>query len=160
MNDRDTIEERGQLEVDARTEVEDGKRTSGWVWLAGLAAGLLVILYLVLAYSIGYDAGKRHGEKVVSTSQRAPHKPATSVPVAAGPGKQLFAATCGRCHTLKAAGTSGEVGPNLDQLKPDLARVLAAIKNGGTGLGIMPVNLYTGQQAQQVAEFVSQAAGH
>jgi cytochrome c6 len=100
------------------------------------------------------------GEKASSTTQRGPSKPAASTPAAGGPGKQLFAATCGQCHTLRAAGTSGEVGPNLDQLKPSTARVLAAIKNGGTGRGIMPTNIYTGQKAQQVAEFVSQVAGH
>ncbi len=138
---------------------EQRKRVSSLVWLGGLAAGLLVVLYLILAYMVGYDAGKRHGENAASTSQRAPHKPATSTPAVAGPGKELFASTCGSCHTLKAAGTKGEVGPNLDQLKPSMARVLAAIKNGGTGQGIMPVNVYTGQKAQQVAEFVSEAAG-
>jgi hypothetical protein len=44
-------------------------------------------------------------------------------------------------------------------LKPDQATVLAAIQNGGTGSGTMPPNLYTGQQAQQVAAFVSAVAG-
>jgi cytochrome c6 len=150
-----------QTDVRDQTGVDDQrKRISGWAWLGGLIVGLLVVYYLILAYMTGYDAGKRHGEKVVSTAQRGLSTPAASIPVAAGPGKQLFAATCGHCHTLKAASTTGEVGPNLDQLKPGMARVLAAIKNGGTGQGIMPTNLYTGQQAQQVAEFVSQVAGH
>jgi mono/diheme cytochrome c family protein len=29
-------------------------------------------------------------------------------------GQQLFTAKCGACHTLSAAGTSGTIGPNLD----------------------------------------------
>src|SRR5207244_3662712 len=39
-------------------------------------------------------------------------------------GKQVFQSQpCGGCHTLKDAGTTGNVGPNLDQLKPPYARV-------------------------------------
>ena len=46
-------------------------------------------------------------------------------PSAAGPknatsGKDIFLANCGSCHTLADAGTSGKIGPNLDQLKPSL----------------------------------------
>ena len=36
--------------------------------------------------------------------------------------KQVFVQNCGGCHTLADAGTSGNVGPNLDQLKPSLDR--------------------------------------
>jgi cytochrome c6 len=153
-------EQSKEAQVDERTGIDgDSESTSVWVWLGGLAAGVIVIAYLAVAYSLGYDRGERHGERVSSAAQRAPSKPTTSTAAVAGPGKQLFAATCGSCHTLRAAGTSGHIGPNLDQLKPDEARVLAAIRNGGTGQGIMPTNIYTGKQAQQVAAFVSQAAG-
>lgn len=87
-------------------------------------------------------------------------KPATraGTPTAA-PGKAIFASTCGSCHTLKAAGTSGAVGPNLDQLKPDPARVAAAIARGGTGSGAMPPGLLSGADAKQVADYVASVAG-
>jgi sulfite dehydrogenase len=42
---------------------------------------------------------------------------------------------CAICHTLKDAGASGEVGPNLDELKPDLPKIRQAVKNG---VGNMP----------------------
>jgi mono/diheme cytochrome c family protein len=71
-------------------------------------------------------------------------------------GKQLFQAKCGGCHTLKDAGTNGTVGPNLDQLKPDAARVEHQILNGGPG---MPPKLYTGNDAKIVAAYVSGVAG-
>jgi mono/diheme cytochrome c family protein len=71
-------------------------------------------------------------------------------------GKELFTQTCGTCHTLADAGTSGAVGPNLDDLAPDKERVLNAI---ATGPSQMPENLYEGQDAQDVAEYVSSAAG-
>jgi len=71
-------------------------------------------------------------------------------------GKSLFASTCGGCHTLAAAGTSGRVGPNLDDLRPAVDRVLAAIK---AGPGVMPEELYDGADARAVAEFVAGSAG-
>src|SRR5919108_3820645 len=49
---------------------------------------------------------------------------------ASAEGKLIFTQTCGTCHTLKDAGTSGQVGPVLDQIKPDKKRVLNAIKIG------------------------------
>jgi mono/diheme cytochrome c family protein len=74
----------------------------------------------------------------------------------ASDGKGLFAGKCGSCHTLKAAGTNGSFGPNLDQLKPSKAVVLATIKKGP---GPMPAGLYTGADADKVATFVSENAG-
>ena len=82
---------------------------------------------------------------------------ATPAPTqAAADGKQMFADTCGGCHTLADANTTGQVGPNLDDLAPDKAQVLAAIK---AGPGPMPENLYEGADAEAVAEYVSGAAG-
>jgi cbb3-type cytochrome c oxidase subunit III len=74
-------------------------------------------------------------------------------------GKDIFAANCGSCHTLKAAGTSGTVGPNLDDLKPAMARVVRQVTNGGA---IMPAfkGKLTDAQIQAVAKYVSSNAGH
>jgi mono/diheme cytochrome c family protein len=91
-----------------------------------------------------------------------------SVPSDLQAGKQLFVTNCGACHTLAKAGTDGVVGPNLDDLlappsasAPDPAtikpRVLSAIQNGVAGR--MPKGVLSGQQADQVASFVSQVAG-
>lgn len=74
----------------------------------------------------------------------------------AADGRGLFAGSCGSCHTLEAAGTSGTIGPNLDELQPDRERVLAAIAEGP---GAMPENLYEGAEAEAVADFVSENAG-
>lgn len=74
-------------------------------------------------------------------------------------GKQLFQQSCGTCHTLADAGTNGKVGPVLDQVKPNKALVLSAIKNGGLGSGTMPANIVTGKDAQAVATYVSTVAG-
>ncbi len=71
-------------------------------------------------------------------------------------GKELFAERCGACHTLDAAGTTGAVGPNLDEAQNDEAEVLEAIENGGKEPGgPMPSNIVTGDDAQAVAKFVA-----
>ncbi len=92
--------------------------------------------------------------------KRGNHKAApTAAPGSAAAGAVLFSQTCSACHTLAAAGASGTVGPNLDQLKPSDATVLHALKIGGTGDGRMPANLYSGVQAQAIAKYVSSVAG-
>jgi mono/diheme cytochrome c family protein len=74
-------------------------------------------------------------------------------------GKQVFtSAGCGACHTLKDAGTTGKVGPDLDQLKPSEAAVEKQVNVGG---GAMPA--FKGQlsdaQIKAVAAYVSGVAG-
>jgi mono/diheme cytochrome c family protein len=74
-------------------------------------------------------------------------------------GKKVFAtAGCGGCHTLKDAGTTGNVGPNLDQLKPTEAIVQHQVEVGG---GAMPS--FKGQlsdaEIKAVAKYVSSVAG-
>jgi cytochrome c553 len=77
----------------------------------------------------------------------------------AAAGKLIFTQSCGTCHTLKDAGTNGQVGPVLDQVKPSKALVLSALKKGGLGSGTMPANIVTGKDAQDVATYVSSVAG-
>jgi mono/diheme cytochrome c family protein len=83
-------------------------------------------------------------------------------------GKDLFVTNCGACHTLAKAGTDGVIGPDLDELlAPPSAsapapntikpRVLSAINNGVGGR--MPKGVVSGQQADEVANFVAQVAG-
>jgi mono/diheme cytochrome c family protein len=74
-------------------------------------------------------------------------------------GKAVFAsAGCGGCHTLKAAGASGNVGPNLDQLKPSETAVKHQVEVGG---GVMPAfkGKLSDAQIQAVAAFVASNAG-
>ena len=75
-------------------------------------------------------------------------------------GRSLFAAKCATCHTLVAAHAVGKVGPNLDLLRPPYSLILDAIANGrARGNGQMPAQLYDGQDAKDVAAFVSAVAG-
>ena len=44
-------------------------------------------------------------------------------------------AQCGVCHTLVAAGSSGQIGPSLDALKPQIEQIILTVTNG---IGVMP----------------------
>jgi mono/diheme cytochrome c family protein len=76
----------------------------------------------------------------------------------AAAGKVVFTTNCGSCHTLSDAGTTGSVGPNLDDLKPANDRVVKQVTNGGT---VMPAfgGTLTEQQIADVAAYVSSVAG-
>jgi cytochrome c553 len=74
-------------------------------------------------------------------------------------GKQIFAAQgCGSCHTLSDAGSSGSVGPNLDDAKPSFDKVVEMVTNGG---GVMPSfkDKLSQQDINNVAAYVSSVAG-
>jgi cbb3-type cytochrome c oxidase subunit III len=72
-------------------------------------------------------------------------------------GKQIFVTKCGGCHTLKAAGTTGTTGPNLDQLKPSFPVAKNQVIKGG---GIMPAfkGVLTDAQINAVAKYVADNA--
>jgi mono/diheme cytochrome c family protein len=76
-------------------------------------------------------------------------------------GQTVFTTNCGSCHTLKAAGTSGSVGPNLDELEPSLATVEHQVVNGG---GPMPAfgneGILNAKEIKAVATYVSAVAGN
>lgn len=73
-------------------------------------------------------------------------------------GKTIFRTNCASCHTLADAGTSGNVGPNLDQAKPPKSLVINRVTNGQ---GQMPPfkGKLDDQQIQAVADYVSSVAG-
>ena len=63
-------------------------------------------------------------------------------------------AQCGMCHTLQAAGSEGQIGTNLDQLKPLMAQVISAVTNG---IGVMPSfeGMLSSEEIEAVSYFVS-----
>ena len=72
--------------------------------------------------------------------------------------KALFAQQCGSCHTLADAGTSGTIGPNLDQLKPPLQAAIDQISHGGGGMPAFGDQL-SEEQIRALAEYVVKATG-
>jgi mono/diheme cytochrome c family protein len=78
--------------------------------------------------------------------------------VAGTNGKQIFVVKCGGCHTLKDAGTSGTVGPNLDALKPAFPIVKNQVIHGGAAMPAFK-GVLMDAQINAVAKYVSQHAG-
>lgn len=115
---------------------------------------IFVVFALVFGVAIPYFAISGEGSsgstevRVASTDEEA---------------RNLFSVNCGSCHTLARAGTDGVVGPNLDDLlgmgtpEGNYERVLTAIEGGIKGR--MPAGILAGQQAEEVADFVSRVAG-
>jgi len=78
---------------------------------------------------------------------------------AASTGSRLFtSAGCGGCHTLAAAGSTGAVGPNLDELRPLASTVYAQVTSGGAGMPSFAGRL-TAAQISTLAGWVASVAG-
>jgi mono/diheme cytochrome c family protein len=62
-------------------------------------------------------------------------------------------AQCGTCHSLQSAGSDGQIGPNLDMLKPQMEQIISAVTNG---IGVMPPwgGILTDKEIESVAYYV------
>ena len=62
-------------------------------------------------------------------------------------------AQCGVCHTLKAASSEGQIGPDLDQLNAPISRIIAAVTYG---IGVMQAweGILTSEEIEAVAYYV------
>jgi mono/diheme cytochrome c family protein len=118
---------------------------------AWIAFGITVLV-LGVALPVGVVAAVNHRDSVKQDGIK--------LTAAESRGRDLFAARCTQCHTLAASSANATVGPNLDTLKPPKALVLDALAKGrARGNGQMAAQLYVGQDAQDVAAYVSRVAG-
>jgi cytochrome c6 len=62
-------------------------------------------------------------------------------------------AQCGVCHSLQAADSDGQIGPNLDMLKPQIGQIISAVTNG---IGVMPPweGILTEEEIEAVAYYI------
>lgn len=72
--------------------------------------------------------------------------------------KALFETNCGSCHVLADAGTTGQIGPNLDESKPELQAAIRQIANGGGGMPAFKDRL-TDEQIRALAEYIVESSG-
>jgi mono/diheme cytochrome c family protein len=128
------------------------------VLFAGTMAGMIVF-----AKEEGHGATKGEHAAADSGPTTTEAHATTTVPTAGGgtgdpaAGEAVFmSAGCGGCHTLKAAGASGNVGPNLDEAKPDFALVVDRVTNGKGAMPSFKGSLDE-KQIQDVAAFVVQS---
>lgn len=90
-------------------------------------------------------------------------------------GQRLFVESCGSCHALAAAGTTGQVGPDLDEALDDVreqgfdestirdmvrGQIAYPVEDPPTDAPGMPADLVTGQDAADVAAYVASVAGN
>jgi len=127
----------------------------------------LFVAGIASSYALADNGGgKGNGKKeaaatttAATTTQATTTTPTTTGGNAGSPtgGKAIFAsAGCASCHTLKAAGSHGTIGPNLDERRPSMDKVVERVTEGK---GVMPSfrGQLTQAQIQSVAEFVSSA---
>lgn len=103
-----------------------------------LGRALLIIAAATVLSPLAFAAGHGAPRKV---------RPDTAV------GEALFVGNCSGCHVLRAAGSSGVVGPNLDKYRPpSLAYIKYQVTHGG---GVMPAfTRFTTRQVADIAAFV------
>ena len=74
-------------------------------------------------------------------------------------GKDIFlnAGNCSACHSLQDAGSAANVGPNLNEIKPDIGRVIISVTNGA---GVMPsyLGILSQEEIEAVAYYVAEAS--
>ena len=101
-------------------------------------------------------------ETVIGTLPKPTQKPITPAFHLTGDpnaGKAVFVrAGCGSCHTLSAAHSTGTVGPNLDDLKPDYRTVTGQVTLGGAAMPSFKGTL-SSQQIADVAAYVVKSTG-
>lgn len=127
------------------TQTARGRSAATWV-IALLCVGFgIAIPAVVVADNDDHDRKARGGVELTAAQAE---------------GRRLFTYNCGTCHTLAASGSTGRVGPNLDEMRPNKALVLDAIEKGrAKGQGQMPSELLVGEEAEQVASFIEAVAG-
>jgi mono/diheme cytochrome c family protein len=118
----------------------------------------LCALLTVLALAIAACGGGSDSSSSSSSSSSTQSTSSGGTQSASAQGKQIFTSNCGGCHTLADAGTNGQVGPNLDDLKPPKATVARQVNNGG---GQMPAfkGKLSDSQINAVATYVASVAG-
>jgi mono/diheme cytochrome c family protein len=129
-------------------------------WFVAVSILFFVAMISAVLY-FGQESEESSSEPATTAAETttAPAATTTTTTTAApqgdaAAGKAVFAsAGCGGCHTLKAAGSTGNVGPNLDDLKPSFEAVQHQVEVGG---GPMPSfkDALSAKQIQDVAAFV------
>ena len=144
-----------------------GDRVRGFIWVSILLFVALIAAVVVFAKETeeeahGGEATPTQAETGGGTGEKEPEPPPETGGAAEGDaaaGETVFSSSdCGACHTLEAAGSSGGVGPNLDEAKPDFALVVDRVTNG---MGAMPAfgEELSEQQIEDVAAFVVESTG-
>ena len=136
------------------------RHAPGHGWLSSppmRRAALFLALFVLIVGLAGCGGGEEVGATPETVEGTLPEETTTEeeapeIEGNAEAGTAIYtSAGCGGCHTLEAAGSSGSVGPNLDESKPDFALAFERVKNGA---GAMPS--FEGQLSEQEIADVAQ----
>jgi mono/diheme cytochrome c family protein len=143
------------------------RRTADAVAEVGIVLAMLFLMFAsaIAGFAVGRHTGGNHKTTPAATTRTANETVTTSAgettTAAAGggaalaEGKRIFtSAGCVACHTLKAAGATGTVGPNLDERKPSYDKVIERVTNGKPPMPSFRGKL-SATEIQAVARFVS-----
>jgi mono/diheme cytochrome c family protein len=134
----------------ALSRLQSQSRASRKIAVVGFVLALLVL-------GVGVPAGV---VALVEARDDIPRANVSDLTASEQHGRELFGQRCANCHTLTAANAAAQVGPDLDNLRPPRELVLDAIENGRSkGSGQMAADLYEGEDAVDVANFVAKAVG-
>jgi mono/diheme cytochrome c family protein len=143
-------------------------KTGDVLWSQKLPAGTNTPVSIAgdtLITAGSFPQGKGQKAEIVAYSLSAPAtnttttgNTTTSGSTTSASGKAVFSQNCATCHTLAAANASGNVGPNLDDLKPSKAQTQQQVENGGGGMPAFSGRL-SKQQIEAVAAYVASVAG-
>lgn len=116
--------------------------------MVGVAMLLMLVAIPAAAiyFSASENASLARGGIVLTEAQRQ--------------GREAFAASCKRCHTLADAGAPSTIGPNFDLFPPNRDTVVDAVVNGrARGNGQMPRGLVDRATAEEIADYLDRVAG-
>jgi cytochrome c6 len=117
-------------------------------WLSWVGVTLLVVMLIIGPKVIAHDKARQ-------AAYSQPSGSGTGSGGGAGPdGKAIFTDKCGSCHTLQAAGTTGQVGPNLDNISLSAADIKGIVRAGRGGMPAFGSTL-SDAQISAVADFVA-----
>jgi mono/diheme cytochrome c family protein len=119
-------------------------------WVTWIAAGALVVMLFAGPILIAEDEAPIVDPEPVAGEEGSGGTRAD--------GEALFAERCGGCHTLEAAGTTGAIGPNLDDAGVDAEKVTEIVTNGSGGMPSFGDELDEAE-IQAIAEFVAGSSG-
>jgi mono/diheme cytochrome c family protein len=124
--------------------------------------GFLIVAVVLIGGAAAYGVvqGTRDRDRGVEDAPTA-GQTAAEVPFRSGqeaargrPIKEVFAHTCGTCHTLRRAGVRGIIGPDLDKVVLTAGEVRRMIRTGSLDT-VMPKNLLVREDADRVARYVA-----
>jgi heme/copper-type cytochrome/quinol oxidase subunit 1/cytochrome c551/c552 len=125
----------------------------GWDVRTAEAAMMLIVLFLVaVAAATGYVVGRESAEQGATTT------PTPTVPAEVDGAAVFASAGCGGCHTFAPAGSSGNVGPSLDETALDATAIAELVTKGRGGMPAFSGRL-SEAEIDAVADYVATGAG-